>query len=124
MNRKGEYDETDIFFGMKPTDDEPATINNDGLKLNDPMMPVTWVKSYQLPGGDKGKAFTTTVGAANDMLIEGTRRLLVNGIFWLLDFEVPEKAKVDLVGDYKPTKFEFRKDEYWPDKKLMIESLQ
>ena len=88
------------------------------------MMPVTWVKSYQLPGGDKGKAFTTTVGAANDMLIEGTRRLLVNGIFWLLDFEVPEKAKVDLVGDYKPTKFEFRKDEYWPDKKLMIESLQ
>lgn len=124
MNRKGAYDESDIFFGMKPSDDEPADTNKDGLKLNDPMMPVTWIKSYQIPEGKKGKAFTTTVGAANDMLIEGTRRLLVNGVFWALDMEVPEKADVSLVGDYNPTKFEFRKDEYWPEQQLTIESLK
>lgn len=124
MNRKGEYDEEDVFFGMKPTDDEPATTNKEGLKLNDPMMPVTWIKSYQLPNGSKGKAFTTTVGAANDMLVEGTRRLLVNGVFWAMDMKVPEKANVALVGDYNPTKFEFRKDEYWPEKQLTVESFQ
>jgi hypothetical protein len=124
MNRKGEYDETDIFFGMSPDDNEPATVNDKGVKLNDPMMPVTWIKSYQIPGGKKGKAFTTTVGVANDMLIEGTRRLLVNGVYWALDMKIPEKAKVDLVGDYNPTKFEFREESYWPEKNMVIESLR
>lgn len=124
MNRAGEYDENDVFFGMRPTDNEAATTNKDGLKLNDPMMPVTWIKSYQLPGGKKGKAFASTVGAANDMLIEGTRRLLVNGVFWALDMEVPEKANVSLVGEYNPTKFEFRKDEYWSQKQLTVASFE
>ncbi|NNE76523.1 MAG: hypothetical protein HKN31_05560 [Pricia sp.] len=124
MNRKGEYNEDDVFFGMKPSDNEAAIANEDGLKLNDPMMPVAWIRSYQLPEGKKGKAFTTTVGAANDMLVEGTRRLLVNGVFWALDKQVPEKANVELVGDYNPTKFEFRKDEYWPEKQLTVESLK
>lgn len=109
---------------MRPTDNEAATTNKDGLKLNDPMMPVTWIKSYQLPGGKKGKAFASTVGAANDMLIEGTRRLLVNGVFWALDMEVPEKANVSLVGEYNPTKFEFRKDEYWSQKQLTVASFE
>ncbi|WKX77333.1 hypothetical protein [Zobellia laminariae] len=74
--------------------------------------------------GEKGKAFTSTVGAANDLLIEGTRRLLVNGIFWGLDLQIPEKADVTLVGDYNPTKFEFRKAEYWPAKQASIESFE
>lgn len=124
MDRSGEYDENDIFYGMKPTDNSAATTNKEGLKLNDPMMPVTWIKSYQLPKGKKGKAFTTTVGAANDMLVEGTRRLLVNGVFWALDMKVPEMADVSLVGDYNPTKFEFRKDEYWTEKQLTVESFE
>ncbi len=123
-NRKGDYDESDIFFGMSPDDDEPATVNDKGVKLNDPMMPVTWIKSYQIPGGKKGKAFTTTVGAANDMLIEGTRRLLVNGVYWALDMTIPEKADVSLVGDYHPTKFEFREEAYWPERNMVIESLR
>ena len=124
MEREGEYDESDIFFGMKPTDNKAATTNKEGVELNNPMMPVTWIKSYQLPEGKKGKAFTTTVGAANDMLIEGTRRLLVNGVFWAMGMQVPDKADVDLVGAYNPTKFEFRKDEYWPEKQLTVESFQ
>ena len=124
MNRKGEYDESDVFYGMRPTDDEIATTNKDGKSLGDELMPVTWIKSYQLPGGEKGKAFTSTVGAANDLLIEGTRRLLVNGIFWGLDLQIPEKADVTIVGDYNPTKFEFRKAEYWPAKQASIESFE
>lgn len=124
MNREGEYDESDIFYGMKPSDSEPATTNKEGVKVNDPMMPIVWIKSYQLPSGKKGKAFASTIGAANDMLIEGTRRLLVNGVFWVMDLEVPAKADVRLVGDYQPTKFEFRDEAYWTQKQVKVESFE
>lgn len=124
MNRKGAYNESDIFYGMKPTDNEIATTNKKGEKLNDPMMPVSWIKSYQIPNGKKGKVFTTTVGVANDMLIEGTRRLLVNGVFWALDLQVPAKANVELVGEYNPSAYGFRKKEYWAQKQLKIESFK
>ncbi|MDX1363309.1 ThuA domain-containing protein [Arenibacter latericius] len=124
VNRAGEFDEKDIFFGMKPTDNEVAKTNDKGTDLNNPMMPVAWTKSYKLPDGKKGKVFTSTIGAANDLLIEGTRRLLVNGVFWAMDIPVPEKADVTLVGDYNPTTYEFRKDEYWDQKQLKVTDLK
>lgn len=124
MNRKGDYNESDIFYGMKPTDDDIATTNNKGVNLNDPMMPISWTKSYMVPEGKKGKVFTTTVGVATDMLIEGTRRLLVNSVFWGLDMEVPAKANVDLVGTFNPTAYGFRKNEYWDEKQLKVENFK
>ncbi|MFH6604406.1 ThuA domain-containing protein [Maribacter algicola] len=123
VNRKGDYDENDLFFGMKPTDDELATENNAGEKVNDVLMPIAWTKSYQLPGGKRGKAFTSTIGAASDLLNEGVRRLLINGIFWTMDETVPENANVDLVGKYNPSAYGFKDDEYWINKKLSVESL-
>ncbi|SDD95122.1 Trehalose utilisation [Pricia antarctica] len=120
MNRKGEYNETDIYFGMQPSDDEVAKVNNEGKTVNDIKMPIVWTKSYQLPGGKKGKAFMSTVGAASDMLIEGTRRLLVNGVFWAMDMEVPEKADVGLVGDFKPSQFGFKDERYWEEKEVKV----
>jgi hypothetical protein len=105
---------------MRPSDDEIAEVNNEGKTVNNVKMPIAWTKSYQLPGGQQGKAFTSTVGAASDMLIEGTRRLLVNGIFWTLDLKVPEKADVSLFGDFEPTRFEFRDDSYWEKKQLEV----
>jgi hypothetical protein len=120
MIRKGDYQENDVFYGMKPTDDEIATTNKNGEDLNNPMMPVSWTKSYQVPNGKKGKAFTTTVGSANDLLIEGTRRLLVNSVFWVLDLKVPAKANVDFVGVYNPTVYGFKKDSYWTNKQLKV----
>ncbi len=124
VNRMGEFDENDIFFGMKPTDNELATENNEGLKVNDVLMPIAWTKSYQIPGGKKGKAFTSTIGAASDMLNEGVRRLLVNGVFWALGEEVPEKANVDLVGEYNPSAYGFKTDDYWVEKNLKIQDLK
>ncbi len=124
MNRKGEYDVTDIHYGMQPSDDELAAVNNEGIPVNEVKMPIAWTKSYQLPGGKEGKAFTTTVGAASDMLIEGTRRLLVNGVFWTMGMEVPEKADVTLVGDFDPTRFEFRDENYYVEKGLKVEDFE
>lgn len=114
--RAGDYDAEDVHYGMRPTDDVPLK----GGK-NDPMMPVAWTKSYQLPEGKPGRAFTTTMGSGADLLIPGTRRMLVNAVFWmtgLTDWIPAEGCKVDLVGAYTPTKYEFRTPEYWQERAL------
>ncbi len=78
-------------------------------KKNDPMMPIAWTKTYSLPEGKKGRVFTSTMCCSQDLLSEGLRRLLVNGCYWALGMEeqIPEKSKVDLVGEYKPLPFAF-----------------
>ena len=106
----------DVLFGMRVTDSEPR----DGK--NKPMMPVAWTKSYQVPGGKKGMAFTTTLGASTDLLAAGTRRMIVNAAYWGagLSSSIPaEGGKADLVGPYNPTRFEFRKGDYWQKRKMM-----
>ncbi len=108
---------------MKPSDDELATENNQGLKVNDVLMPIAWTKSYMLAGGKEGRAFTSTIGSASDMMNEGVRRLLVNGIFWTMDTPVPESANVDLVGEFNPSAYGFRENGYWLNKELKVEDL-
>ncbi|GAB6166536.1 ThuA domain-containing protein [Thermostilla marina] len=92
-----------VLSGMKP-DDAPV----EGEK-NDPMMPIAWTKSYQVPGGKKGKAFTTTMGAACDLPSEGVRRMIVNGAFWCLGMEIPKRAEVAIVGEFHALPFGMNK---------------
>jgi hypothetical protein len=49
---------------------------------------------------------------------------MVNAVFWGLGLEVPEKANVEIVGNYQPTRFAFHDDDYWDQKQLKIEELQ
>jgi type 1 glutamine amidotransferase len=95
-----------VVAGMK-FEDKPLA----GPK-NDPMMPVAWVKTYQGAEGKAGRVFTTTLGASQDLVFEGTRRMVVNACLWTLGLEakIPEKTKVDLVGEYNPSPFRFVKD--------------
>ena len=85
----------------------------EGMKANDPpvsgpknetKMPIAWTKTYQIPDGKKGIAFTSTMGCAKDFQSEGYRRLLVNATYWLagLETKIPERAKVEIVGTYEP----------------------
>jgi hypothetical protein len=92
-----------VLEGMKPTDMPLAG------KKNDPMMPVAWSKTYKTKGGKTGKSFTTTMGASQDFESEGLRRLLVNACYWAVGMEdrIPEKSKVDIVGEFKPRPFKF-----------------
>ena len=92
-----------VLEGMSPADKPVA-----GPK-NVPMMPIAWTRTYQLDGGRAGRAFTTTMGAATDLLSEGVRRLLVNAAYWCtgLGDKIPARADVDLVGAYNPTWFGF-----------------
>ncbi len=127
VDRTGDFDENDRFFGLRPTDNKIATINpasKEPYHPNDPMMPIVWLKPYQLPNGKSGMAFTSTIGASTDLLSEGVRRLFVNATYHLLGMPVPEKAKVDLVGDYQPSAYNFHKDEYWENKQLKVIDLK
>lgn len=124
INREGEFDAEDIWYGMKPTDSEIAKVNNEGADVSGPLMPIAWIKSYQLPGGTAGRAFTSTIGSSSDLLTEGVRRLLVNGVFWAMELPVPPKADVAIVGDYNPTQYAFRNDAYWEEKQIEISELK
>ncbi|MEM8523957.1 MAG: ThuA domain-containing protein [Bacteroidota bacterium] len=127
IDRASEYDENDLFYGMRDTDNAVATLNpatKTPYNPNDPMMPIAWIKDYQLQNGQQGRAFTSTIGASVDLLNEGVRRLLVNATYYLLNMKVPEKAQVDLVGEYKPSQFNFHSDEYWEKKAIEITNLQ
>jgi hypothetical protein len=92
-----------VLEGMKSTD-KPV----DGKK-NDPMIPIAWTKTFKTGSGNTGKAFTTTMGASQDFESEGLRRLIVNACYWAMDMEhkIPEKSKVDIVGEFKPRPFKF-----------------
>ena len=92
-----------VLVGMKP-DDKPV----EGKK-NDPMMPVAWTKTSSVAGGPAGRVFTTTMGAATDLLAAGTRRLLVNACYWAAGLEerISATSNVDLVGVFEPTPFGF-----------------
>jgi len=92
-----------VLSGMHPDDAAAAGA------VNDPMMPIAWVKSYTGSGGKAARVFTTTLGTSEDLLVEGDRRLLVNACYWALGLERAIKAdsNVSLVGTYRPLPFGF-----------------
>lgn len=113
-------DSQTLVFGQVLSGMQPHDVPVKGTK-NDPTMPIAWTKSYQLPGQKPGKSFTTTMGSSNDLLSEGLRRLIVQGIFWAVGLEEaipPEGLRVDLVSPYDPSDFGFRSDEHWSNKNL------
>lgn len=125
LEREGPYMPLDPLYGMRPGDTLKAQPQADSLsgKLydpNDPMMPIAWTREYEIHKNNTGRVFTSTIGASVDLLAEGTRRLLVNAVFWCLGQEVPSKAQVDLVGEYNPSRFEFGDDEVWKNRNLRV----
>jgi hypothetical protein len=112
-------------IGPGPYETVPNYGKHEGFHKNDPMMPVAWAKSYQLPGGKKGKAFTTTMGAAIELPVTGTCRMIVNGIYWSLGIPVPAAGtKVDIVGDFQPTMYGFLKDPYWDENVVHVSDFE
>jgi hypothetical protein len=100
-----------VLKGMNPTD-EPADYEKKSKggavqKVNDPAMPVAWSREVKNEAGTTNKVLTTTMGAATDLVDEDLRRLVVNGVFWGLGIEVPEKAEVPISDEFKPSKYGF-----------------
>jgi hypothetical protein len=92
-----------VLEGMKQADNPVL-----GGK-NNPMMPIAWTNTYTGPSGKTGRVVATTMGASQDLLNEALRRMIVNAAYWCtgLEDKLPEKASVEIVGDYKPTPFGF-----------------
>jgi type 1 glutamine amidotransferase len=99
-------DSQPLLLGQVLTGLTPDTPPVDGGK-NAPMMPIVWTKTYSIDGGPTGRVVTTTMGASQDMLSEGFRRLLVNACYWATGLEdrIPEKAEVAIVGSFEPSPF-------------------
>ncbi|MFM8469801.1 MAG: ThuA domain-containing protein [Limisphaerales bacterium] len=102
-----------VLKGMKPTDPPADYVkkrasDKQDQPVNSPMMPVAWTREVKNDAGKVNKIFTTTMGAATDLQSEGTRRLMVNAVFWGLGLEVPAKANVDYIGDYQPSMYSFK----------------
>ena len=100
-----------VLKGMKPTD-EPADYQKKNAAkveqgVNDPMMPVAWTREVKNDAGKANKILCTTMGSATDLQNEGLRRLVVNSIYWGLGLDVPAKANVEIVGEFKPTMYGF-----------------
>jgi len=90
-----------VLSGMKPSD--PPVEG----KKNDPMQPVIWVREHKNESGKTNRILATTMGAATDLQNEGLRRIVVNSVFWGLGLDVPKKADVNYVGEYRPTMYGF-----------------
>jgi type 1 glutamine amidotransferase len=101
-----------VLKGMKPSD-EPAdykkkrATDKQEQSVNEPMMPVVWTRSHKNEAGKENKILCTTLGAATDLQNEGLRRIVVNGVYWSLGLEVPARADVTYVDDFKPTMYGF-----------------
>jgi hypothetical protein len=99
-------DSQPLLLGQVVAGLTPDTPPVEGGK-NAPMMPVAWTKTYAIDGGPTGRVFTTTMGASQDLLSEGMRRLLVNACYWATGLEnvIPTKADVAIVGAFAPSPF-------------------
>jgi len=93
-----------VLTGMS-AEDPPV----EGQK-NEPMMPIVWTRELAREGANAPqKVVCSTIGASQDFLSEGMRRVMVNSTFWCLDMEVPERANADVVGEFAPTPFGFNR---------------
>lgn len=101
-----------VLAGMAP-DSAPADYekkDKEGRvlgKINDPMQPVVWTREFKNDNGAVNKILCSTMGSATDLANEGMRRLVVNASYAFTGLDVPEKANVGIVGDYKPTFYGF-----------------
>lgn len=107
-------DSLPLVFGQVTETLDPGSKPVDGAK-NSPMMPVAWTKTYKGAAGRSARIFTTTMGSSQDLVYEGTRRLLINAVYWTLGMErnISAKSDVRLVGAFVPSPFGFKRMEEW-----------
>ena len=101
-----------VLSGMTP-DSAPASYTKKRATdkaeqdVNTPMMPVGWTREHKNEAGKTNKILTSTLGAATDMKNEDLRRLVVNAAYAFTGLEVPEKANVEIVGNFAATMYGF-----------------
>jgi len=66
-----------------------------------------WTREYAGAKGEKGRVFTSLYGASEDILNDGYRRMLINGVYWIagLEDKISADSSIDFVGPYEPNTF-------------------
>jgi hypothetical protein len=74
-----------------------------------PPKPAVWVRNYKSASGKEGRVFCSTQGASEDIVNDGFRRCIINGVFWCMGLEKEIKPNMDIafVGPYNPATFSF-----------------
>jgi hypothetical protein len=75
--------------------------------VNEPPMPIVWTRTNKNDNGTTNRIVTTTMGSATDLESEGLRRFVVNAVYWGLGLEVPARADVTYVDEYRPSFYGF-----------------
>lgn len=91
-----------------------------GGEKNDPMMPLAWLRNYQVEGGQQGTAFCTTMGASTDF---GMKRpelgFFINMMNFLLDERVRYYRDYQLEDEtYRPTFYSFVSNEHFKERNI------
>ena len=90
---------------------QPLSSMNEGAPAAEGKKPCpgVWIRSYESGSGNKGRVFTTTYGASEDLLNDGFRRMMINGCLWAvgMEDEITPDLAVDFVGPYQPVTFSF-----------------
>ncbi|MSU62886.1 MAG: hypothetical protein EXS31_10895 [Pedosphaera sp.] len=89
-----------VLKGMNPAD---------APTLTKAVMPLVWLRDVKNETGTTSHYLCSTIGAATDLESEDLRRLFVNACYSLTGLEVPKKADVATVGEFKPLMFGFNK---------------
>ncbi len=102
-----------VLKGMNPTDApadhaKPRATDKQPQGVNSPAMPIAWTRVFRNEAGKENRIFTTTLGAATDLISEGSRRLVVNAVFWGLGLDVPAAADVRFVDAFTPKPYGFK----------------
>jgi len=106
-------------LGPGPYEKAPDEVKGGSNDKNNPMQALAWTRSYQIPGGRKGRAFCTTLGASLDLQAAGTRKLLVNAVYWCLGMEGVD-PDVRIVDEFTPSPFGTHPKEYWEKRRLKV----
>ena len=102
-----------VLKGMNPAD-EPDTYrkkrkaDDQEQPINAPAMPIAWTRLNAQGSGKANRVFCTTMGAATDLANEGLRRMVVNGVLWGFELEIPAKTDVRFIDPYAPTAYAFK----------------
>lgn len=95
-------------------DDAPADYrktrkaDNQEQGINDPAMPIVWTREHRHATGKTNRVFCSTLGAATDLANEGFRRVVVNGVLWGFNLEIPAQTDVRYIDPYAPAPYAFK----------------
>ena len=101
-----------VLKGMNPQDplserSKKRSTDKQEQGIKSPAMAVAWTRVVPNAGGTKNRVLTTTMASASDLKDESLRRLVINGVFWGLGLDVPAKADVTPVVEWKPSNYSF-----------------